>query len=152
MGGVGIGCDLPRSARNPLATHTTRLRPTDPVLSRTLFGEMKIPDPKDAKRRLQFLIILTLIFIHIFIKLLYLYLNWRFRTILLIQCLEFGTPHVLFCMHNHTPQLNFAKTFHPRRKTTPPLFSVILHGSAPRADQSCTFIQTWLWIPFAVYL
>lgn len=39
--------NLPRRARNPLAVQTTRLNPTDPVLSRTLLGEMNIPEPKN---------------------------------------------------------------------------------------------------------
>lgn len=38
---------LPRRARNPLAIQTTRLNPTDPVLSRTLLGDMNIPEPKN---------------------------------------------------------------------------------------------------------
>lgn len=38
---------LPRRARNPLAVQTTRLNPTDPVLCRTLLGEMNIPEPKN---------------------------------------------------------------------------------------------------------
>lgn len=46
---------LPRRARNPLAVQTTRLNPTDPVLSRTLLGEMNIPEPKNKLETSQYL-------------------------------------------------------------------------------------------------
>ena len=38
--------DVPRRASSPLPHHTTRDRPTEPVISNTPLGDMKIPEPK----------------------------------------------------------------------------------------------------------
>ena len=41
---------IPNNASNPLPVHTTRERPTEPVNSKTAFGEINIPEPENIDK------------------------------------------------------------------------------------------------------